>query len=236
MSEQANQQQTQQQAPPVQQVAPPVQAPVAPPVQQAQQPGPVPYDQFAQLNHRFRSMEQENATLKQQLAQVGQQTQTQVQTEVARVRAESTVREQLALAGMTSAEARTYFTQRYQALGQQAPAPEQWVSSLKTSEPMFFGGVQPTAAPPPAQAPAQPAAGNVATPPAQPAPAPSPVQPPAPAPRAVGNPDAGTGATPPATTTTDPPLTNELIDKMDLATYTRRRPEIMAFLKQQRGR
>lgn len=148
----------------------------------------------------------------------------QIQDSVAKVRSEQALRVGLARAGVVSDAYADFLVAQYQGLGQQAPAADAWITSRKSAEPAFFGGLGGVPAPP--SAPVAPAA----TPPA----APPPAAPPAAAPAPRGNPDVGTTGASGSPPTQDPPLTLELIEAMDTVTYARRRPEIRKFLGEQR--
>jgi len=192
----------------------------------------VPYQRFHEVNTRVQSLEAERTQLQAQIAGHQQQVQQQVQAEVAKVRQEQTLRVALARAGVVADGASDYLASQYQALGPAAPPVDAWVQQRKAAEPYFFGQSAPppapTAQPPTAPAPAA-AVGPAPTPPAAP-----PAPPPAPAPVARGNPDAGVNGAAAHPNTQDPPLTLELIDQMDAATYRRRKPEVRKFLDAQR--
>lgn len=235
--------QTPQPTPPVAPLPTPPPAPVvvaqpspapAPPAPADPAPGPVPYARFHEVNTRASTLEAENAQLKSQLTANGQSATQQLQTERAKWGAETNLRVLLARNGVVSDPYADYLVGEYSRLGTAAPPPNQWVEQQRTQAPAFFSAsAAPVVAPAPIAAPAavQPApAPPAATPPAPPAPVVA--SPPAPI---RTSPDTGANGVPPAPTQ-DPPLTRELIDRMDMATYTRRRSEIQAFLKAQRRR
>src|SRR5690349_19717260 len=106
--------------------------PAAPPAipPQGGDPGPVPYERFAQVNQAKTSLEATNAQLTAQLAAAQQQAQQAQQqalaNQAAQLGAERQLHVQLARAGVITDQYAEYLANQYKALGPSAPPVAQW--------------------------------------------------------------------------------------------------------------